>query len=503
MTIEQIWNDIQTTAVLGTERQPVSVPQCDGPLGNLLTQIESPSQEKILLSSATALFLYRKAGQLPAQDSELSITPCDLDDLPVCGERPSQYLMAMLNGQRAEFLTEWLEASAKAGKRAPDIALPQLLDLTKSKPDLRDAIIPVLGKRGQWLASQNPDWCFTNREDDQSLWQTGNRQARMELLTRLRKTNPASARELLLSTWAEETPDDRASFLDTFEAGLSLEDEPLLEEALDDRRKEVRRVAAELLSSLTGSQLTKRMLERVEPLLDFSPGQKGGLFSVNRGPKLNVKMPAECTKEMIRDGIEPKPIPGTGEKSWWLQQMIGAIDPNYWCEKWNTTPSELLDPIRKSEWKVPVMEGWTQAAMRYKNAEWAEALVIARLSDKPRSDQRMIMDIIPPDRREKLVQANLPSDFGLALLYQCTHRWSAGFSRAVLDVFVTRIIKSSSWDRWQMMTVCEAFGRFMHPSIFPGAHSRLSHINNDFLWAAGISKFLDLLEFRHNMLEAM
>ncbi|HOM72131.1 MAG TPA: DUF5691 domain-containing protein, partial [Armatimonadota bacterium] len=219
--------------------------------------------------------------------------------------------------------------------------------------------------------------------------------------------------------------------------------------------------------------------------------------------KLNVKMPAECTKEMIRDGIEPKPIPGTGEKSWWLQQMIGAIDPNYWCEKWNTTPSELLDSIRKSEWKVPVMEGWTQAAMRYKNAEWAEALVIVRLSDKPRSDQRMIMDIIPPDRREKLVQANLPSDFGLALLYQCTHRWSAGFSRAVLDVFVTRIIKSSSWDRWQMMTVCEAFGRFMHPSIFPGAHSRLSHINNDFLWAAGISKFLDLLEFRHNMLEAM
>src|SRR5437762_1943286 len=77
-------------------------------------------------------------------------------------------------------------------------------------------------------------------------WETSPRAARELLLQQLRSTDPARAREQLAQTWETEGADERAAFLATFRTGLSLDDEPFLESALDDRSKVVRRTAADL-----------------------------------------------------------------------------------------------------------------------------------------------------------------------------------------------------------------------------------------------------------------
>src|SRR5205823_6656492 len=86
--------------------------------------------------------------------------PCELEDRPRCGPRAAYYLSLMLGGQHREVLPELLEWIAAAGQRVPEDLLPDLLDLGRSARDLRAAILPVLGKRGPWLAGQNPDWSY-------------------------------------------------------------------------------------------------------------------------------------------------------------------------------------------------------------------------------------------------------------------------------------------------------------------------------------------------------
>src|SRR5690348_15856749 len=88
--------------------------------------------------------------------------------------------------------------------------------------------------------------------------------------------------------------------------GLSLADEPFLERALDDRRKEVRQQAAGLLVRLPSSALAARMLDRARDLITL------GTSTILHRPRIDVTPPDEADVAMIRDGVNPKPPAGSG-----------------------------------------------------------------------------------------------------------------------------------------------------------------------------------------------
>src|SRR5262249_20549984 len=149
-------------------------------------------------------------------------------------------------------LPEFLAALQVAGKRVPDELIPDVLEAARKDSSLRAAIGDgdVVGRRGAWLAGLNPDWSFIGAQIAESDWETGTRGGRVALLRQLRHSHPERAIALLQSTWPTDAPDDRVAFIAELEAGLSMQDEPFLEAALDDRRKDVRRQAAELLMRL-------------------------------------------------------------------------------------------------------------------------------------------------------------------------------------------------------------------------------------------------------------
>jgi hypothetical protein len=91
---------------------------------------------------------------------------------------------------------------------------------------------------------------------------TGTRADRIALLTDLRATEPDFARTLIEDTWADEQAATRAGLLDCLHIGLSNGDEPLLEQALDDRAATVRATAAALLDRLPESARGQRMAAR-------------------------------------------------------------------------------------------------------------------------------------------------------------------------------------------------------------------------------------------------
>src|SRR5262249_35672404 len=264
------------------------------------------------------------------------------------------------------------------------------------------------------------------------------------------------ALELLAATWKEESPDDRAAFVSELATNLSTTDEAFLESALDDKRKEVRRAVASLVGRLAESALVLRMIERVHPLLKFSPGESGALLKLKRArkPSLEVTLPAECTKAMQRDGIEPKPKPGFGEKAWWLIQSLEVTPLDLWTREWNTTPADIMAASEEGEWKKELFEAWTRAAIRQKAEQWAY-LLFQMAIDQERYDKASdLFGAMTASQQEAQLGALLAAHTSkvrdlLALLFaQCGHAWSSKFSREVL--LWLRSLTSQPSSDWMM-----------------------------------------------------
>jgi hypothetical protein len=515
------WTELVTTAVLGTERRAAELPSAPGALGGLLGALDRSDREGALLSAAAALALARQAGRLPVAPPGSAGAPSPGDDLPACPPRAVQHLVALLGGgaQRA-LLPEWLAALARLGRRVPAAQLPELLELGRAQAELRPAILPTLGRRGVWLASQNPDWAYAavpqsgpgaapDPDTLREAWETGTRAARVALLLDIRTTAPALARDLISSTWSAEKADDRTAFIATLEHGLSMADEPLLEGLLDDRSKEVRRTVAGLLVRLPESRLVRRMIARAEPLLSWAPAERPRLLGRATPARLSVAPPAEADAGMARDGIEPQPPAHRqklGAKAWLLLQILGAVPPWHWSERWQVAPAELLQAAAQSEWKAALIEGWRAATLASGDAEWAEALLADDLSAAD------LLEALPPARQEALLLCILRGDVTplhkhpvLDLLRKTRHQWSPDLTRAVLRAVHRHMRKwKDTYDYQLRGALTDEFARRMPPALLaevaggwpdePDVRER---------WQGVIDKLLITLQFRHDMLAAL
>ncbi len=256
------WNDVLAIALIGTDRRP--------------TGTENPAAE--VLDLAASWTPYHRAGVRVATMDELP-QAAPPETAPRVGRAASIRLELLLEGgpmpwesaTRELILAEWLGLAAERGLRVTPHLLPSLLDQGRLRRELRPLIATVGGTRAHWLAELNPDWRYlthtagpstVDAQPESTGWETGSRAQRLGYLRRLRRADPAAARELLLRDWATLTPDERADLVATLDDGLSLADEALLERALDDRRKEVREAAANLLVRLPASAFQARMVDR-------------------------------------------------------------------------------------------------------------------------------------------------------------------------------------------------------------------------------------------------
>lgn len=501
-----MWQDVVTAVLVGTERQSLAFTPPDNQLGELLRQLDSTDAEGSLLSAAGAIALYQKAGQLPVKDHQPLPKECEVENQPCCSSRAGHQLDLMSNGAYKELLPEWLAATAKVGKRVPELNLPDLLEVGRKQSHLREAILLVLGKRGYWLASQNPDWNYVVGDVEET-WQTGSCAARQLLLQKLRAEDPTQARERITATWSKEKAEDRAAFLETCRRGLSIADEPFLEMALEDRSKEVRRVAAELLARLPESRLCQRMIERVRPLLRLK--QAGKLH-------IDVTLPEACDQDMNRDLIE-LPMSNRGEKASLLVQMLSAIPTSSWCQAWGKKPLELVEAAIDNEWQSELLQGWAIATARHQNIDWAEALLTAcplpTVEDGGNVKWHVfcaifnwdLIEMLPSERQavfvQKLVQSSR-QDLLWALLHKCQHTWSPEVSRVVFDR-MRHYLETDIADDWHFSFSLKDFARYITPSLVHEAANLSNVVKEGTPCMNAINEFFAILQFRHEMLQAL
>jgi hypothetical protein len=200
--------------------------------------------------------------------------------------------------------------------------------------------------------------------------------------------------------------------------GLSAEDEPFLEAAIDDRRKGVRLQAADCLARLPDSQLVRRHFARLEQLLVLEE-QKSGLLAKFRKRKLQIELPAALDKAAIRDGIEPKPPAQkkVGERAFWLTQMIAMVPPRRWCDRFDCDAGAFVAAAMTTEYAGDLLPALSAATVRHPHPEWISALARGWVESKNETltiaqQIASLAGAAPLDERVALLESLL-SDTGL------------------------------------------------------------------------------------------
>lgn len=512
MSLANTWQNLVSSALLGTERQKPNLSELD-----CLRGIDTSNPESALLSASATLAQYKKAGRQTNTNLEPQLEKSATETITTFSSQQHSLLLECLNA-RTEQLSECLELAKSAKLRAPFEVLDQLIRKANNDSSLREHLLPVLGNRGLWLAKHLEYGAWVSGSSlDEPVWELGLPAQRRDYLYALRGSDPQLTLQKLEVVWKQEPAKIRSELISTLEVNLSMTDEEFLENALDDKGKEVRETAAKLLTKLPDSRLMERMRARVTPLLQFTPEGKAGMFGLKKGTpaKLEVILPESCDKAMQRDGIEAKPPSWQkiGEKAFWLQQMLKITPLGFWEKTLKATPLELVAATNKHEYQKLILEAWRSSLKHYRyNLAWADALKQSGKAEFQLSDYGFVMNQTELEQfillRLKLPNPPLEHDESPYYLASSLTNWSTqltvGICERVKQYFLGRdqkteaeLNKYNSGD-YRLQAHLNTYSQSMSPGVALEILGTLN-LKNKF---ENLDATLETLEFRVKLQQA-
>ena len=318
---------------------------------------------------------------------------------------------------------EWCRLATASGVRAPPGLVGALFDFVRDK-DWAGTAEAVFGARLAWLRGLDgtAPW-----QPDAADWTSPDLLRRVAALGVIR-ADPAAGREALASVWKGEPADARARLLAALRTGLGGDDEPFLEERLDDRSVQVRAEAVRLLTDLPGSRWAGRMQARAAAAVQL---KRGGFFSRDA---MTVTLPVQDDAAR-RDGLDAKGAAGPGAVL--LGQLAAAAPLASWD---GAAPERWIKLALAGEWAEALVPGWAAAAVRERDAAWLAALLDA-LPAVPNAKSWIAQTLgtlapaLPAAELERAMLSALRGGLQQpgSLMQACVHDWSPGFTRGVLD----------------------------------------------------------------------
>ncbi|MFE9327814.1 DUF5691 domain-containing protein [Nocardia sp. NPDC052278] len=397
--------ELTSVALLGTARRAADPARLEAPVAAAATRLRT-DPALVLLESAALRGAFARGGVSvstatkpePAADDARRLLP-----------RAAASRLARMLRDRSPFLPEWFAAAAPFDYRAPDALCALLLAQAKANTELREPLLRLAGTRGRWLSDQHPDWRDLVRQGPSDAptaqsWQFGQPPERREWLAELRRRDAEAARAALTASWPKESGPLKAELLAILADGISADDEPLLETALDDRRSDVRRVAAGLLPLLSDSAFTQRMTRRASAWVTVE--------HLLLHPNLVVRIPEELDDADRRDGINDRAVEFTYRwdgapdlRAGRLRQLVAATPLTHW-ESELGAPDKATRARISDRFRQPLFDGWVDAALAQHDSAWARALFDAGVpTDLAMLRRRELFALLPlTDRTRHLLQ---------------------------------------------------------------------------------------------------
>lgn len=480
-------------AILGLERHPL-------PSEAAAESLPGDDDASALLRALAKMHFSGKVAR-PLQDAP-PLPPSDSgSSRDVISPRSARHLNAILSGLHNPAWDEFFDGIQKAGKTVPPEALPALLQRAAKAPQSAEKILALCGSRGAWLAAQVPQWQKLYAKPGPDAWSHASPEERIPILRYLRASRPGEGLKLLLSTWEEDGQRERQVLLKELQTGLSLADEPFLERCLDDKRQEVRRIAAGLLALLPDSALSGRLFR----------------FSAGLWSQKDIRPPDSQPTALLRDGIEPLPAGKAGAKAELIRRLFSRIAPLKWEDFFSETPVSVIRRLEKSEWAVPLVSGLCEAIVFHQTANWADAMLL-RLSEKseqPDADAAASMaQCISPGGLEQLVIIQLRENRGLIpnnsvsliALNNAPYAWPERMALQLIDGFRKWLWQINSQD-WSM----EHYRQLLRLAAYRCPVHLYGPMEKDWpmqsrawgFWEKDVQFFLRGMAFRKEMLEAL
>ncbi|MDR7253193.1 hypothetical protein J2X46_002178 [Nocardioides sp. BE266] len=490
-TLDQWLTDVATAALVGSaRREPPPAPSL------VVGPAEESAEHRLLASAAVADALTRGGTTLPPASDDL--LAADDEVRPPAGERATQLLTLLLTqppvskNARDELVVEWLRLANGAGQRVPWPLLPALLDHATPRRRVANAMGGALGERGRWLAGLNQEWSGLLDGDDERVyapvdwvqaWPTMSTAEAVTAFALGRRADPTVARELLEEHWSTVSAKVRSDALRALGPGLSSADEPLLEQALDDKAKSVREAAAAMLDRLPGSARAARMAERLRRLMTV----KGTLVR-----HLEVDVPAAPDEAAVRDGLTAPAKGVNPTPTQWLSQIVRGAPLSTWTDLTGKGPAATLKMVRDKD----VLSWLVEAVVDHRDGEWAAACV-----DHGVPDPRLLW-LLPAEHRAQLLtvwvtQASRGRDLR-SLLSEAPRPWPDDLGRAVL-----KRIQGERTDMSFAYTAAPLLPVGLSPALAPEINAALSRLPDDggHLRRA-LTETLQLHAFRTSLTEA-
>ncbi len=509
----EAWKDLVKTMLIGSANQadlPQSVEKEMNALGLQPSQ-HNLQVETQLLEAAASYALLRQAGHsIQLEQKELPYAPCLPNTLEKCSPKASSYLAQILQNKQNEILVEWLDKIKTLDRRVPEELLPDLLAFGATHENLRAALLPVLGQRGRWLAQFNKRWSYaqwsTDQDHAEDQYHLGNLKERLLYLQQLRSQEPEVARDLIWSTWDTEDYQARAEFVKMLHYNLSEADLPFLEEALEDRRKEVRQEAAALLVCLPSSSLVQRFKDLLNELIEFQPQHK----------TLKIELPGKLTKRMKQDGIREhyKPLP-EGKKANWLAQMIAMLPPSYWTKHWGLSTEECLELAINDDYRNIWWWAWGTSAKRLHDEDWLLAMHRYIIDYKPSGKKNLhfSLDFLYNELSSKLFNqlaweylqkdnnSFISDDHpAMLLLLQEHQHWDDGLALEVIARIRKAITNDAGVFNWNQKTLLKRAAFAIHPKLYNQLENGWPE-ELGYSWQAEVHNFLATLRFRKDIMQ--
>ena len=488
MSQANLWTALQQSALVGADRLAVpailttadaSTPASVQAVQMALQQPAASNAAQVLRASAVAAVLER-AGWVPGSQIQLK-APLTAPAMPAPESRNApddatleSLIEAIITEGPQDMLAPSFAFLDQAGQRLPHGLLVSALNQGRQSTELREWLLPVLGERGRWLATQNPQWAYAagvqETADPEQIWQEGSVAQRVTLLEAERGTDPAKARARLEASLKELNAKERAPMVAALHAGLSMDDEPLLEKLLADRSKEVRENAAQLLTRLPTSAHSQRITAWLQSML--SQDDKG---------EWQIEPPTEGNKDWERDGIALQlPTYVKGERAWWLQQLVALAPIDFWCQTLDKSPEQLWEWSRRSDWKSALRQGWLRALDTQHDLRWLPLLQSMESDSRAQALLPPLLEQLTTEQREALWLDRLQRKQGQSALIDSVNNiddsmgavdvLSPAISQWIVDALYTATRgkqAQGNWHSWQADQAVLACAKRLHASVLP------------------------------------
>lgn len=365
----KVWEEIVNKALLGSEKASLTPADLPAEIAKEFEVEASSEKEDTFLKISALAYQFRQSGALPIKATHTALPEAAPELRPYCPEKANAILNTLLEEELIALLGFWLRLCLSKEQLVHPEMIPSLLNISRRRKEFRNIIMRVVGERGKWLCSLNPDWDFSSADTAlEKVWSEGGAEERRELLRYLRNKDPEKGRKLIESSWATEGANEKLSFLEILKINISATDLSWLE-GLKEKGQKVNTAILEVLKLIPSSAVVQHYQQVLAACVSLKTGK--ALLGIINKADIVISESFAFPDSIFKTGIEKlssnKNISDTKHI---IAQLMMAVPPSFLADHLQRTPDEIIELIQKDKQTAFYLPAIAISSVRFKDKSW-------------------------------------------------------------------------------------------------------------------------------------